>query len=70
MSLPFCRPYPEQLYGEQSVEQPLIGTRADLANARIGESLESLPLLERLLRCSNADAHAAIAAALWDRWGT
>ncbi len=34
----------------------------------MGESLETLPALERLLRCSNEEAHHALAEALWDRW--
>ena len=33
-----------------------------------GETLEELPLLERLLRCSNSTAHECIAGLLWDRW--
>ncbi len=34
--------------------------------AQLGEELESLPLVERLLRCSAEAAHAEMAAALWD----
>ncbi len=52
------RPLPETLYGEDALERPLIGRR--------DTSDEDLPLLERLLRCTNADAHPEIAAALWD----
>lgn len=62
-----CRPYPQELYSEQSLEHPLIGTRADVSDSRVGETPESLPLLERLLRCSHVDAHSAIAENLWDR---
>ncbi|KAK9868063.1 hypothetical protein WJX84_011334 [Apatococcus fuscideae] len=64
----FCRyrPYPQELYSEQSLEHPLIGTRADVSDSRVGETPESLPLLERLLRCSHVDAHSAIAENLWD----
>lgn len=36
------------------------------AQAR-GEDLDSIGLLERLLRNSHEDAHAQIAAMLWDR---
>lgn len=52
------RPLPEAIYGEDALERPLIGRR--------DTSDEDLPLLERLLRCTNADAHPEIAAALWD----
>lgn len=38
----------------------------DTAAAEIGEELESLPLLERLLRSQSTDAHSEIAAVLWD----
>jgi hypothetical protein len=34
--------------------------------AELGEELDSLPLLERLLRCESGDAHAAVSAVLWD----
>lgn len=33
---------------------------------QVGESDDSLPLVERLLRCENEAAHAAIAELLWD----
>ena len=33
----------------------------------LGETLDDLPLLERLLRCENASAHFEIAALMWDR---
>lgn len=62
-----CRPYPQQLYGEQSLQHPLIGTRADLSDSRLGETFESIGILERLLRCPNEEAHQALAEALWDR---
>ncbi len=54
-----CRPLPEALYGEGALERPLIGRRD------AGDDAEQ-PLLERLLRCANADAHPEIAAVLWD----
>lgn len=34
--------------------------------AELGEELDSLPILERLLRCESPEAHAEIAAVLWD----
>lgn len=43
-----------------------MGRRTDLAMAELGETLESLPVLERLLRCENTAAHKEIAWALWD----
>ena len=43
-----------------------MGRRTELAMPELGESLESLPLLERLLRCENREAHKEIARALWD----
>ena len=33
-----------------------------------GEDLDSIGLLERLLRNPHEQAHAEIAAVLWDRW--
>lgn len=42
------------------------GWRCFLLQAR-GEDLESIGVLERLLRNSHSQAHAEIAAALWDR---
>ena len=60
------RPLPEEAFGAASLERPLIGQRADVAMAELGEELDSLPLLERLLRCDSGAAHAAVSAALWD----
>ena len=57
---------PEVVYRGSSEERPLIGQRMDIAASELGEELESLPGLERLLRCQSTDAHAEIAAALWD----
>ena len=57
---------PEEVYRSSSQERPLIGQRMDTAAAELGEELESLPLLERLLRCQSTNAHAEIAAGLWD----
>ena len=60
------RPLPEDTYGPLSLERPLIGQRTDIAVAELGEELDSLPVLERLLRCESPDAHEEIAAVLWD----
>ena len=43
-----------------------MGRRTDVAMAELGETLDSLPILERLLRCENKLAHEEIAHALWD----
>ncbi len=61
-----CRHFPEDQFGEASKEQPLMSRRTDLAMTELGETLESLPVLERLLRCENTAAHKEIAWALWD----
>ena len=43
-----------------------MGRRTDVAMPELGETLEALPVLERLLRCENTAAHKEIAWALWD----
>ncbi len=61
------RPLPEAIYGERSLAHPLINTRFDSAAcAELGESLEALPPLERLLRCSASAAHLEISNVLWE----
>jgi hypothetical protein len=60
------RPLPEDVYGPTALEHPLVNRRKDLIDPALGEDLDSLPLLERLLRCESTDAHSNIAAALWD----
>ncbi|GLC44902.1 hypothetical protein PLESTB_001687100 [Pleodorina starrii] len=60
------RPLPEEVYGPQSREHPLILTRQDLTDPRVGETPEALSWAERLLRCEHPDAHGAIAEALWE----
>ncbi|GLI71425.1 hypothetical protein VaNZ11_016639, partial [Volvox africanus] len=60
------RPLPEAVYGAQSRERPLILTRQDLTDARVGETPEGLSWAERLLRCEHPDAHGAMADALWE----
>ena len=60
------RHFPEDSFGEATRQQPLMGRRNDLAVAELGETLESLPVLERLLRCENTGAHKEIAHTLWD----
>ena len=63
-----CRPLPEEVYQHQSeTSKPLLSMRQDVFSPELGEDLESLPLLERLLRCENSAAHERIAAILWDR---
>lgn len=44
------RRYPEEVYGEDSRAYPLILTRVDTADPRLGESASELDPLERLLR--------------------
>lgn len=60
------RSLPEEIYASKSLQQPLISTRVETADENLGESLDSLSILERLLRCGNDDAHQHVAAALWD----
>ena len=66
MWLVLCRSLPEEIYAEKSREHPLIATRVETADKNLGETLESLSLLERLLRCESESAHENVAAALWD----
>ena len=49
---------------------PLLSMRQDIVAAELGETLDELPLLERLLRCESKVAHEHIAAVLWDRLAT
>ena len=41
--------------------------RQDIFDPALGETLDGLPPLERLLRCESVEAHQEIAAALFDR---
>jgi len=67
LSLSSRRPLPEEVYGAASLERPLLGTRWEsVACTELGETLEDLPLLERLLRCENEAAYGPIAEALWE----
>eukprot|EP00884_Botryococcus_braunii_P011283 jgi/Botrbrau1/20155/Bobra.0173s0056.1 len=59
------RPFPEERYGGLAAEQPLMLRRWDTAVPEMGEEMEDLPPLERLLRCSWSPAHAEIASVLW-----
>lgn len=43
-----------------------MGRRTSVSMPELGETLESLSLLDRLLRCENTAAHKEIAWALWD----
>lgn len=56
----------EEQYGAASLQQPLLNRRMDAVMSEAGEEVESLPILERLLRCQALDGHAEIAAVLWD----
>ena len=61
------RSLPEDIFGELSLQQPLLSTRWEgAASSELGETLETLPILERLLRCEYETAHEEIAGALWD----
>lgn len=61
------RPLPESAYGYLKGQKPLISTRWDsVACTDVGESLEDLPLLERMLRCQAEEACEPIAHVLWD----
>ena len=65
----FCRyrPLPKSHYESLSSVQPLISTRWDtVACQEIGETVEDLPWLERLLRCESTEAHENMAHILWD----
>lgn len=65
----FCRyrPLPEATYGPLSLQHPLLATRwASAACEELGETLEGLDPLERLLRCESEAAFGPIAEALWD----
>lgn len=61
------RPLPESVYGAVSLERPLLSTRWEsVACTELGETVEGLAPLERLLRCENEAAFGPIAEALWD----
>lgn len=61
------RPLPESVYGESSLERPLLSRRWDnIACEEAGERVEALSPLERLLRCEHEQAHDVLAAILWD----
>lgn len=65
----FCRhrELPENVFGDLSLSQPLISTRWDsVVSPELGETLETLPILERLLRCEHETAHQEMSAVLWD----
>lgn len=55
------------MYGDASLQHPLLSTRWEsVACAELGETVEGLPPLERLLRCENEAAFEPMAHALWD----
>lgn len=68
----FCRwrPLPDAVYGpggsHYDPSTPLLNRRRDLADPVLGETPETLSPLERLLRCPDPGAHAALAAVLWE----
>jgi tRNA-dihydrouridine synthase 3 len=65
----FCRsrPLPEDTFGTLSLQQPLISTRWEgVASIELGETVDSLPILERLLRCESDDAHVEMSTILWE----
>ena len=65
----FCRhrELPENVFGNLSLSQPLISTRWDsVVSPELGETLETLPILERLLRCEHETAHQEMSAVLWE----
>lgn len=64
---PSRSPLPEAVYGDASLQRPLLSTRWEsVACTELGETVEGLPLLERLLRCENEAAFGPMADALWD----
>ncbi len=60
------RPLPKEVFEAKSQQHPLIATRVGIAEPEIGEDLDSLPLLERLLRCPCEDAYEPMAEVLWE----
>ena len=58
---------PEGVYGAASLQQPLISTRWEsIACTELGETVDELDPLERLLRCENEAAFGPIAESLWE----
>jgi tRNA-dihydrouridine synthase 3 len=58
---------PEAVFGAASLQHPLLSTRWEgVAYAELGETLDTLPPLERLLRCENEAAFGPMAEALWE----
>ena len=64
------RPLPDEVYGpggsHYDPSTPLLSRRRALVDPVIGETLTELSPLERLLRCPDSGAHAALAACLWE----
>jgi len=60
------RPHPEALFAAASAQQPLLTTRQGVVDEVRGEDLDSIGMLERLLRCTADEAHQHMAALLWD----
>jgi tRNA-dihydrouridine synthase 3 len=63
------RPWPDDVYGPggpgHDPDRPLMSRRLPVADPLLGETLAELSPLERALRCADAGAHAALAAAMW-----
>jgi tRNA-dihydrouridine synthase 3 len=63
------RPWPDAVYGPGGPafdpDRPLMGRRLAIADPALGESLAELSPLERMLRCADSGAHAALIAAIW-----
>ena len=64
----FCRyrPLPDHVFADMSKEIPLISTRWDLVVSELGETMDSIGFLERLLRCEAQEAHQELSDILWD----
>ncbi len=64
------RPLPDAVYGpggsHYDPSTPLLSRRRAVADPVLGETLAGLSPLERLLRCPDPGAHAALAACLWE----
>ena len=61
------RPLPEHAYGAMSLQKPLISTRWEsVASVELGEQVDDLSPLERLLRCEHEGGHAEMANVLWE----
>eukprot|EP00877_Chromochloris_zofingiensis_P007906 jgi/Chrzof1/3369/Cz12g22180.t1 len=60
------RHFPQQHYLQASRTHPLIATRTSLVDPLLGELENTLPAVERLLRCEHETAHQHIADFMWE----